>query len=469
MDIKSTQADAYKLLHQGTLALARAERQGLRIDRKYCTQEQNKITELISNLEGELKQSSFYKEWTRSRGRKKLNIDSNAQLGEYLYEVCGHTPPKLTPSGLGSTDKESLKQLDIPEIQTILRIRKLKKIRDTYLKGFMKEQINGFIHPHFKLHTATTYRSSSSSPNFQNIPKRDKEAQKICRSALYPRRGHQLLEVDYSGMEVRASIFYHNDPTMKKYINDPDSDMHGDMAQQIFKIDDFDRSRPEHDTLRSAAKNGFVFPQFYGDYYGNNAPTLACSWGEMPENKRWESGQGISIGDEKNLGEHLVSHGFRSLKSFTNHVQDIEEDFWERRFEVYNQWKKDWWRKYQNQGYIEMLTGFRCHGPMSKNDATNYPVQGTAFHCLLWSFITVDKILTKKNMKTRIIGQVHDSIVLDVYPKELDKVCRLLEYVMTKKIRKHWPWVNVPLDMDADLGGVDESWNELEEYKFDEK
>jgi len=466
MEIKATQKDAYRLLHEGVLAFSRAERQGLRIDLEYCRKTQKKLTQQIKNLEKELFQTKFYKDWKKSLGGKRPNINSNSQLGDYLYKTKGIEPPKTTPTGQGSTDKESLTQLDIPEIKDLLRMRKLKKLRDTYLKGFMKEQVDGFIHPHFNLHRARTFRSSSSAPNFQNIPKRDSEAQEICRRALYPRKGFQLLEVDYSGIEVCISACYHKDPTMIKYIKDPESDMHGDMAKQIFGVENFDRTRKGHDMLRSAAKNGFVFPQFYGDYYGNNAYDLAIKWGELPEDRRWRKSDGVEIEDGYTLGEHLIKRNLQGLDSFTEHIKQIEDDFWGRRFRVYNEWKKSWYKQYKKDLYIEMLTGFRCHGPMSENDATNYPIQGTAFHCLLWSFIKMDKVLRAKKMKSRVIGQIHDSIVLDVHPKELDRVLSLLRTVMIDKLKQHWPWIIIPLDIDADLSPVDESWQEMEAYDF---
>lgn len=462
---QATQQDAYRLLHNGILAFARAERQGIRIDLDYCKKAQKELTARIKELEENFYSTKFYRHWKHSRGGRKPNINSNSQLGNFLYSVKRLKPAKTTPSGQGSTDEESLLQLGIPEIEVLLEMRKLKKLRDTYLKGFLKEQVNGFIHPNFNLHIARTYRSSSSSPNFQNIPKRDKEAQEICRSALYPRKGYQLLEVDYSGIEVCISACYHKDPTMIKYIKDPASDMHGDMAKQIFKIEDFDRSRPGHNTLRSASKNGFVFPQFYGDYYGNSAPALACQWGKLPETGSWKRDQGIEIEDGLTLGDHLLSNGFSNLNSFTEHIKHIEKDFWERRFRVYNDWKKKQWKEYKKNGYIDLLTGFRCSGVMSRNDATNYPIQGTAFHCLLWSFIEVDKYLRKHKFKTRLIGQIHDSIVLDVHPKELQEVTGILQHIMVEKLMEHWPWIIVPLSIDMDLGGVDESWYKLEAYE----
>ena len=309
-----------------------------------------------------------------------------------------------------------------------------------------------------------TFRSSSDRPNFQNIPKRDKEAMQITRKALFPRPGHQLMEVDFSGIEVRIAVTYHKDPQMIKYITDPTTDMHGDMAKEIFIIDNFDKSIPEYKVLRQAAKNGFVFPQFYGDYYKNCARNMACNWGKIPEGK-WKSGQGIDLPDGK-LSDHFISKNIKSFDDFSEHVKEIEKHFWNVRFNVYRKWKEQWWRDYQKTGYIDMHTGFRCYGIMSRNDVTNYPVQGAAFHCLLWSLVTLDKRIRENNWDTRIIGQIHDSIVLDVNPNELEDIARMVKRVTCTDLPMYWNWINVPLEIEADICEVDTSWAELKPFDF---
>src|SRR5690625_536011 len=230
----ATQVDGYKLFHEGILALGRAERQGIRIDLEYCRSAEKDITEQITALKKELHNTKFYRHWKHSIGGKKPNINSNTQLAHFLYNVKKLKATKTTASGKGSTDEEALESLGIQEVRILLKIRKLRKIKDTYLNGFLKEQVDGYIHPFFNLHIPRTFRSSSQNPNFQNIPKRDKEAREIIRKALYPRPGYQLLEVDYGGIEVAISACYHKDPQMIKYIEDPTTDMHGDMAKQIF-------------------------------------------------------------------------------------------------------------------------------------------------------------------------------------------------------------------------------------------
>lgn len=458
---------AYMLLHQGILAFARAEQAGMRVDVEYCKRKKAHLTRKIATLEERFHSTNFYKHWRHVYG-DKTNIGSDFQLSHILYNVRKIKPIKVTAGGRGSTDEDTLMQLGIPEVTDLIQIGKLTKLRDVYLDAFIREQVDSFLHPFFNLHPVRTYRSSSDHPNFQNIPKRDKEAMQICRRAILPRLAHQLGEADYSGLEVRIAACYHKDPVMLRYINDPTTDMHSDMARQLFNLPVLDRSIPEHRTLRDATKNGFVFPQFYGSYYGNCATNLACNWGRLPRSK-WRAGQGIpmpSLGVGACLADWLISTGIKNYNQFEEHVKSVEEDFWGRRFQVYQQWKDEWWAAYQKNGYFDMLTGFRCSGVMSKNDAINYPVQGAAFHCLLWSFIELDRIQREEQWDSHLIGQIHDAIVLDIAPAERDHVITTLKRVTCKDLPKAWDWIIVPLDVEVELCEVDESWDKKRPYNL---
>ena len=463
MNINPKSLQAYRLLHHGIIALARAEQNGIRVDLDYVTKQKQEITARINQLETNFKNTNFYKRWEHST-KNAININSNPQLSHYLYNVRKIAPARITESGQGSTDEDALQQLNIPELNDLLEIRKLKKIRDTYLDSFEREQVAGYVHPFFNLHLVRTYRSSSDHPNFQNIPIRDEESMQITRKALYPRPGNQFLEADYSGLEVRIAACYHKDPVMLKYINDPKSDMHADMAKQLFMIDKFDKSIPAHATLRNATKNGFVFPQFYGDYYKNCASYLACDWGKLPQGK-WKSKQGIVL-NGGTLSDHFIAKGIKSLDAFTEHVKKIEDNFWNDRFKAYRVWKDKHYAQYLKNGYVDLLTGFRCHGVMSRNDAINYPVQGAAFHCLLWSFIELDRISQSENWDTRLIGQIHDSIILDVNPAELDMVIRTIHRVTCKDLPIAWDWIKVPLDVEMAICPVDGNWSEKSKLNF---
>ncbi len=463
--MRPTQLDAYQLLHEGILAFSKAEAQGMYVDVEYCKRKQHHLTRKIEMLEEEFQKTNFFKHWEHVYG-DKTKLSSDHQLAHILYDIKKIEPAKKTRGGRGSTDIEALQQLNLPEINLRIEAEKLKKLRDTYLDSFLREQVDGIMHPFFNLHTARTFRSSCDHPNFQNIPKRDEESMNICRRAIRPRPGHQLAEADYSGLEVHIGVCYHMDPNMMRYITDPMTDMHRDMGQELFLLKKLDRSIPEHKVLRDATKNGFVFPEFYGSYYANCAYNLACTWGKLTRG-RWKHGQGISMPDGT-LSDHFIKQGIDNFDDYVEHIRKVEDRFWNERFQVYQAWKDAWWKKYQNRGYFDTLTGFRCSGVMGYNDAINYPVQGSAFHCLLWAFIVLTKIMIEEKWDTRLIGQIHDAIVLDIEPSECEHVLRTVKRVTCKALPKAWPWIIVPLDVEIDLCEIDQPWNTKEHYELPE-
>jgi DNA polymerase I-like protein with 3'-5' exonuclease and polymerase domains len=463
MKINPHTLDAYKLMHEGTLAFARAEQAGLRIDTEYVEKQRKKLTKLIGVLEEEFKETNFYRHWQHSM-KGKVNIYSPTQLGTFLYKIKKIEVEKETVSGKGAVDDEALQQMGIPELETLLQIRKYKKVRDTYLEAFAREQVDGVLHPFFNLHLVQTFRSSSDSPNFQNIPKKDEESMQLCRRAILPRKGHQLIEIDFSGIEVRVGACYHKDPQMIKYIKDPTTDMHGDMARQIFKVKDFNKKIPEHYVLRQAAKNGFVFPQFYGASYKSCTKNLLITWGKLTAGK-WKPGQGIAM-PEGTLSDHLIAQGLTSYDKFMEHLKKIDEHFWHERFSVYTEWKDRWYEAYKKNGYFDLKTGFRCTGLMDKRQTGNWPIQGTAFHCNLWSFIQADKSMVKEKWDTKLVGQIHDSIILDVNKDELKYIAEKMHKITSIDLPKTWTWIIVPLEVEMDLCEIDAPWADKKEFKF---
>lgn len=329
----------------------------------------------------------------------------------------------------------------------ITKIEYINKYVDVY--DLQVEEYNNFFANEICVH------NSSDSPNFQNIPKRDKETMEICRRAILPRPGHQFVELDYKQLEVRISCCYNRDEQLKEDILA--GDMHKEMAIRIFHIEDFNKETTGHSVLRSATKNGFIFPQFYGDYYKNCAVNLSYGWGHLPKNRKWKSTDGIEFEDGK-LGAHLISNGIKDLESFTQHIKVIEDYFWNVRYKDYTKWKERWWEQYQRVGHITSMTGFNYQGVMKKNDVLNYPIQGSAFHCLLWSIIQGIKVQVKEKWKSRLVSQIHDAIVMDVHPDELEHVVKTMKRIMCEDIVKHWGWITVPLDVDVEIHNVNDSW-----------
>lgn len=431
----------YDLFHDGNLSFVDTEDNGICLDFNYIEKQNIHLQRRIDKEYEKIKEDKAVQSFEKKES-SSLDINSHQQLAKLLYGEMQLTPPKQTKKGNPSTDAESLEQLQVPFVKHLLKYRKLLKLKNTYLHSFtVNAGEDKKLHPNFNLNIPKTYRSSSDSPNFQNVPNRDKEAQKIIRTAVIPSPGNKLIKADYSGIEVKISACYHKDPAMIQYIEDPNTDMHRDQAREIFVTDDIDKD------LRYVAKNMFVFPQFYGSYFLLNAKDI------------W-SVQGLGV------REALKAAGIKSLKSLESHMKKVEDRFWNERFHVYRDWKKQTYKKYLKTGYINIKTGFVCRGIMSRNEVLNYPIQGAAFHCLLWSKIQINKWLKENKMKSKIIGQIHDEIDIDLFPEEQNLVLPKLKQIMCEEIRKFWSWIIVPLEIEIEISQVDGNWYDMEEIEI---
>jgi DNA polymerase I len=363
-------------------------------------------------------------------------------LSHLLFNVLGYPVIGQTSNNNASVDRDSLdkiiEQTDSIMLKALAKYRQLIKLKNTYLEGFKSNAYDGIIHPSFNLHTVATFRSSSSSPNFQNNPKRSDIAKKYIRTVFIPDEGHMLEELDFSSLEVNIGECYHKDKNMYRYLTDTSSSMHTDVGMMLFLRKEGELRSSE----RTLAKGGYVFPVFYG----SNAVTCAKSiWADMDSVSK----------------EHLASKGYTTLEKFTELVRAVDDDFWNVRFKEYGEWKQKNWDKYQKTGSIELYSGFKTTKPMTTTQAGNIAIQGSAFHCLLWLLIYVQKELKKRKMHTRITGQIHDSMVLSVYPPENDILHEIISNGLYA-LKEEWQWINVPLKLNYEQTGVNGNWNELE-------
>lgn len=446
--------DGMRLLYEGSLALARVEAVGLRVDEQYLASITKKVQKQIKEQEALIQQDKTIKVWKRRFG-SKFNLQSRTQLGTVLAEELGVPLPK-TQGGAFSTDAESLAMVDLPFVKSYLKVASLKKLLQTYIFGVTKHAQNGRIHSFYNLHTVRTYRSSSDSPNFQNQPKRDEEHAKIVRKLFIPDPGCVLMETDYKGIEVHSTAWYHKDPNMLAYLNDKSLDMHRDMAMECYKL-------PREDitaAIRHLGKNKFVFPSFYGDWFKSTARAL------------WDASLLVTTASGAPLRKHLEEQGFTELGdcdpeqdsvpgTYEHHICRVEKRFWNKRFPTYAQWKKDWYNLYLERGWLTTYTGFVCQGFMKKNDTINYPPQGDAFHCLLQALIwLVRKDLPKRKLRTRVAGQIHDSLVSLVPTREIEDYKALQQEVMVTRLKKIWPFIITPIEIDVSMS--EKSWADME-------
>lgn len=449
--VYATQNDASNLMLQGALALSKVQSSGMKIDLAYCYQAQKDIVKEMLGLEDQLSDMEETK-LLKDKYGSKYKLKSDDQLRWLLFDHFGLEASKQTTSGQDSTDAEALEDIiwdtDSEFLKKLLLYKKLDKANGTYLHNIILEtNERGFLHPFFHLHLAISYRSSSSMINFQNIPTRDPKIKGIIRKAFIPRKGRQIMELDFKGIEVSVAYEYHKDPTMRSYLLDPTKDMHRDMAQQLYKLNDKEWNKP----CRQGAKNQFVFPSFYGSYFKQTALGL-WKYAKMNDLRVGKNSDGVSI------IEHLKKKGIRDYEAYESYVQKIEDDFWNNRFPVYTKWKEEWVEKYHEKAYFDSLTGFRYYGIFSRNQTINLAVQGSAFHCLLFTLIQLNNWLIKNKMKSLIIGQIHDSMVLDVVPEERDAIIEFVQYTIRNTLPGKFKWIELPMTIEGELAGVDEPW-----------
>jgi DNA polymerase I-like protein with 3'-5' exonuclease and polymerase domains len=456
--------EAYQLLHDGCVALAEVEKAGMPVDLEYCARESKRTLMRAGRLKEDIMDSDTGKLWKRIYG-PRLNFNSPNQMRHIFFNILKLEPVGYTETGRPSLDAQSLDIMQtryhLPFVQDFIRMKKLLKAEGTYLRALSSEAVDGVVHPFFSLHTVRSYRSSSSNPNFQNLPLRDPEMGNLVRGAIRAPEGYCIVENDYSGMEVGIGACSHRDRGMIEYITDKTKDMHRDSAMDLFKLEE----HQVHKNIRQATKGGFVFPQFYGSYYIECAKNLFETVGQ----------QNLTLTDGTPLREHMERVGLGELGAcnpeeptingtFEAHVQDVERILWEERFPVFAHWRREIYDFYKDNLYFDSPTGFRYEGYFRRNEVINFGTQGSAFHCLLKAVIKLVGTLSKREMKTKVIGQIHDSIVALVHMDELQLYLDLVYEIMAKWVKKEWEWIIVPLEVDADVAPEGGSWAQKAEW-----
>jgi DNA polymerase-1 len=353
-------------------------------------------------------------------------------------------------TGKLSLDDEALQEINTPYAKLFQRTQKLAKLKGTYLMPFKRELYKDRVHAFFNLHTVTTYRSSSDSPNLQNIPIRDPDIGKVIRGIIKPSDPNNVIvEIDYSTLEVVIGACLHRDPTMMEYLT-KGLDFHRDTAQDCFFLGE-DVPKP----LRQMAKVT-NFSLIYGDFYVAIAKKLwrsaeSATYNGIPVHEYLKTKNIRSLGAEQNM----------SPDTFTHHMKGVCDRFWSERFPVFAKWRTDTWDSYRRNGCLYTRTGFRIHGVYKRNEILNVETQGCAFHCLLKSVIEITKEILKRRMGARLICQIHDSILAEVPRQEVDDYIEMATSIMTYKLAAQWPWIVLPLGTETEVG---ESWADKKPY-----
>lgn len=472
MTVLTATPEAYDLFHKGSIALAKMEHNGLRVDVDYLTKAIKRVGQEQEQAEQRVRDDSLFKEWRKAFG-KKTNVGSDAQLTKLLFTILKVPYPlehlseeegKYTATGKYRASAAVISAVDMPFCKDWIRFKQLRKLRSTFLEGLRGEIANGFVHPVFNLHTVETYRSSSGgsgeeaggSWNFQNLPVRIKEYAEAIRRCFIPRDGRVLVENDFGALEFRICACVWDDPEMIAYASDPDKDVHRDCAAENFLCPRDEVSKD----MRYVAKNQFVFPQLYGSYYVNCARDMWAAIDKLQlRTKKTNTPVKEWLAKKSIHQSGACMHGQQPIPgTFEAHVKKCQEKFMGR-FSTFAQKKEDWWNAYQKQGAFRMVTGFVARGVYSKNFLLNAPIQGPGFHCLLKTIIKQQALIEKCKMAALLVGQIHDCAIGDVPESELQDYLTMVKWVVSVYLPKVWPWLRkVPLAIEAEICPLGGSW-----------
>ena len=457
----------------GGVAAARMHAHGMPVDVGYCKRARADLKKRMAETqEKAFTETEGGRAWAKKYGAD-ASLSNDNQLRYVLFEALGLEPLEgaVTKTGQLQVGKDAIDDLDDPLVDLVLAYGKYEKAANTFLAGILREVVDGVLHPFFHVcgfeggtNTVVTYRTSSSDPNFQNMPIRDPEIGKIIRSSFRAPPGWVIVEVDYDSVEVHSNTWYHKDPVMMDYLA-TGHDFHRDFTLECFKLtpEEYAGLKPKPKTLRGVTKNAFTFPEFYGSYWKQVAAGL------------WKKKKGVTLANGMTIEQHLASKGIKGLGtltknergyndkapagSFYKHVQTVEQSLW-KRFAVYNKWREDWYKAYQREGGFTTLTGFRHEGVFRRNEVINTPGQGTASQCKLRGLIGLTQELINRKMEGYPVAEIHDSIVGLCPEGEVDEYLSVCQQEMVDKVKAAWRFIITPISIEADVSPPGGTWYE---------
>ena len=397
-----------KLYHEVELplvtVLAHLEINGFLVDDNQLKEFADKLGEKIDALTNEIYMLAG----------EEFNINSPKQLGVILFEKLELKPVKKTKTGY-ATNADVLEKLrdKHPIVNFIMEYRQLAKLKSTYCDG-LRAVVNPNTHRIHSVFTQTvtvTGRLSSTEPNLQNIPTRTELGREI-RKMFVAKEGYVLVDADYSQIELRVLAHIANDETMINAFRN-NEDIHAVTASQVLGIPLEDVTKEQ----RSSAK-----AVNFGIVYGIGEFSLAQDLH-------------ISVKEAKAYIESYLEkyHGVR------NYMESIKE-----------QAKKD--------GYVKTMLNRIRYIPELKSPnynirqfgervALNTPIQGTAADIIKLAMVRVDNRLINEGLKSKLILQVHDELIVEAHKDEVDKVKQILSEEMQGAME-----LNVPLKVDMSTG-----------------
>jgi DNA polymerase I-like protein with 3'-5' exonuclease and polymerase domains len=391
-----------------------------------------------------------------------FNVRSNPQMQEFLYEFLELKPIKETKKGGNySTDEEVIKTYADQGIEfctLLIQYRKLHKALSTYVYDIKRNVFeDGMIHHELWLMIAETFRSSSTDPNLQNIPKHGFIIPgimwKIIRK-IFVRLGPDWLlgEVDYDGAEVKCAAMIGGDPQLIEDVNN-DMDMHSHWAIKLFGLKGYSYEQIKEiygENERFLAKNNFTFATLFGA--GNKSVAI-----EMRKSKFYET-YVRKFYDQRSIKRETWNSYYVDFSDA--HVEKCQNEFYTR-YHVHKKWQDITVDAFYKNGYVDNPFGFRRRYPLARNEIINHPIQSTSFLLLLDSLISIDKELINNNWQTHLNNQIHDSGMANINKYEAGDFIDMANDKMVNK--PHLPWTQkVKMKTDWEFG---HNWLDMKRVK----
>lgn len=400
LDVKLRDMELARLYETLELPLIKClydmEKTGFRIDTEVLNELDKQYSEEIEKL---------LKEIYLIAG-EEFNVNSTKQLAHILFDKLSLPHSKKNKTGF-SVNAEVLEELEHPITVVLLRYRQLTKLKSTYIDG-MRNVINrrtGRVHTSFKQNLTATGRLSSTEPNLQNIPVRRAEGREI-RRMFVPGDGCVLVAADYSQIELRLLAHFSRDENMIAAF-DGDADVHAITASKIFRVplEEVDGA------MRSSAK-----AVNFGIIYGISSFGLA-------KNASVSNAQA-----KRFIAEYFDTYP-RVREYMESNVREAKE-----------------------KGYLRTLLGRIRYFPeltssqytirsFGERAAMNMPLQGSASDIIKLAMLEVDRIIKSRGLKSKLILQVHDELILEVPREEEETVKQLLKECMENVVSLSVPLV----------------------------
>ena len=381
--------------------LARMEREGIRVDVGALQSYSGELEEVIMRLEEEIVELA---------GRP-FNVGSPRQLGEVLFEDLKLSDkPKKTKTGQYATSEAILEGLkkSHPIINKILGFRELKKLKSTYVDALpeLVHGTTGRIHTSFNQTVAATGRLSSTNPNLQNIPIRTENGRKVRAMFIPGDEERILLAADYSQIELRVIAALAKDEAMIAAFQ-AGEDIHRATAAKVFEVAPEEVTREQRSNAKTVN---------FGIVYGVSAFGLS----QQTDMSRKEA-------------KAAIDGYFRTYPGIKKYMDDQVAFA-------------------RDHGYVETITGRRRYlkdiesrnavvRGHSERNAVNAPIQGSAADIIKLAMIEVDRAMHAVNMRSKMLLQVHDELVFDVYKDELEELKALVVEKMEAAVSLEVPMV----------------------------